>query len=373
MKVPGHGHRAGGIARRAGAGEAHEHFRARIGVHADRLAGRERRLGSEAEDLREHTLLVRDERVELQHAVDAGAEAEQHLLAVRHAEKRGHVLDHQSLAGGYVHGDALVRLAGGQREEAGRVKGLARRMVRIARGHGRGVDHAHVLRGRAAGAGLRADDDSGGEHEQRERGNPRTVDAGHQALLDRLVAEWSSTRTIRRHRVPSKDFPNGSTRLYTLMDGAGRTGRHDMAVEVAAARRLFTREEYHRMGEVGILTRSDRVELIRGEIITKSPQGRRHRAFIDNLTQLLGQRLAGRAIVSVQMPIVLATDTEPEPDVQVLRRRAVPTSWCSARSSRSGHAAARGTTTSAITLHRRHATHTARAVWRVRRPTVRAL
>jgi hypothetical protein len=26
-----------------------------------------------------------------------------------------------------------------------------------------------------------------------------------------------------------------------------------MAVEVAAARRLFTREEYHRMGEVGIL------------------------------------------------------------------------------------------------------------------------
>jgi len=37
-----------------------------------------------------------------------------------------------------------------------------------------------------------------------------------------------------------------------LLDEAGRTGRQDMAVEVAAARRLFTREEYHRMGEVGI-------------------------------------------------------------------------------------------------------------------------
>ena len=97
-----------------------------------------------------------------------------------------------------------------------------------------------------------------------------------------------------------------------------------MAVEVAAARRLFTRGEYHRMAEVGILTRSDRVELIRGEIITMSPQGRRHRAFIDNLNHLLATTLAGRAIVSIQMPIVLTDDTEPEPDIQILRRRAVP-------------------------------------------------
>jgi len=109
-----------------------------------------------------------------------------------------------------------------------------------------------------------------------------------------------------------------------LLDETGWMGRQDMAVEVASARRLFTREEYHRMGEVGILTRSDRVELIRGEIIKMSPQGRRHRAFIDNLNHLLATGLAGRAIVSVQMPIVLADDTEPEPDVQILRRRAVP-------------------------------------------------
>ncbi len=109
-----------------------------------------------------------------------------------------------------------------------------------------------------------------------------------------------------------------------LLDETGWAGRQGMAVEVASARRLFSREEYHRMGEVGILTRSDRVELIRGEIIKMSPQGRRHRAFIDNLTHLLDAGLAGRAIVSVQMPIVLADDTEPEPDVQILRRRAVP-------------------------------------------------
>jgi Uma2 family endonuclease len=102
------------------------------------------------------------------------------------------------------------------------------------------------------------------------------------------------------------------------------TGRREMAVEVGVARRLFTREEYHRMAEVGILTERDRVELIRGEIVTKVTQGRRHRAFIDNLNQLLVVRLAGRAIVGVQGPLALTDDTEPEPDLAILRRRTIP-------------------------------------------------
>jgi len=59
-----------------------------------------------------------------------------------------------------------------------------------------------------------------------------------------------------------------------------------MAVEMVATRRRFTRAEYHRMAEVGILREDDRVELIRGEIAEMSPPGRRHVAFVDNLTQL---------------------------------------------------------------------------------------
>jgi len=96
-----------------------------------------------------------------------------------------------------------------------------------------------------------------------------------------------------------------------------------MAVELVAARRLFTREEYRRMAEVGILKPGDRVELIRGEIVEKMTPGRRHRAFVDNLTQLLVLRLAGRAIVSVQNPLVLSDDSEPEPDLKILRRRSL--------------------------------------------------
>ena len=97
-----------------------------------------------------------------------------------------------------------------------------------------------------------------------------------------------------------------------------------MAVEVVATRRRFTRAEYHRMAEVGILGEHDRVELIRGEIVEMSPIGRRHKAFVGNLAQLLIVRLAGRAIVWVQSSIALAEDTEPEPDLAVLRRGAVP-------------------------------------------------
>lgn len=79
-----------------------------------------------------------------------------------------------------------------------------------------------------------------------------------------------------------------------------------MAVEVAATRRRFTRKEYYRMAEVGILGERDRVELIRGEIIEMSPIGRRHRAFVDNLTRLLVLSLADRAIVRVRGAVALA-------------------------------------------------------------------
>jgi Uma2 family endonuclease len=96
-----------------------------------------------------------------------------------------------------------------------------------------------------------------------------------------------------------------------------------MAVELAATRRRFTRKEYHRMAEAGILGEDDRVELIRGEIIEMSPIGPRHSAFVDNLARVLIRRLPDDVIVRVQGPVALADDTEPLPDFTVLRRRPV--------------------------------------------------
>ena len=41
----------------------------------------------------------------------------------------------------------------------------------------------------------------------------------------------------------------------------------------ATPRRLLTVDEYHRMGEAGILTEDDRVELIEGELVAMAPIG----------------------------------------------------------------------------------------------------
>jgi Uma2 family endonuclease len=88
-----------------------------------------------------------------------------------------------------------------------------------------------------------------------------------------------------------------------------------------ALRRRFTVDEYDRMGEAGIFSRDDRVELIDGEIVQMTPIGSRHAACVDRLAELLRSVLGQLAIVRVQSPIRLGSHSEPQPDLAVLRRR----------------------------------------------------
>ena len=90
---------------------------------------------------------------------------------------------------------------------------------------------------------------------------------------------------------------------------------------VQVLRRRFTVDEYHRMGQVGILGEDDRVELLEGEIVEMAPIGSRHQATVDRLTRLFSGRVAEVALVRVQGPVRLAEDSEPQPDVTLLRLR----------------------------------------------------
>ena len=87
--------------------------------------------------------------------------------------------------------------------------------------------------------------------------------------------------------------------------------------------RRFTVDEYHRMGEAGILSEDDRVELLAGEIVTMSPIGPLHAGTVNRLTAFLSSRFGTQVIVGIQNPLLLRTeDSEPQPDVALLRPRA---------------------------------------------------
>jgi Uma2 family endonuclease len=86
-------------------------------------------------------------------------------------------------------------------------------------------------------------------------------------------------------------------------------------------RRRFTAEEYHRVGEVGILRDDERVELIEGEIVEMNPIGSHHAACVRMLTRLLGRSLGDELLLDVQNPIRLNGGLEPQPDLAVVRAR----------------------------------------------------
>lgn len=90
-----------------------------------------------------------------------------------------------------------------------------------------------------------------------------------------------------------------------------------MAAELQ--RRNINVAEYHRMAEAGILRPRERVELLRGDIVKMAPIGDPHRGTVNRLTRLLSASFSDRACVQVQNPVVVGDDSEPEPDIALLK------------------------------------------------------
>jgi Uma2 family endonuclease len=76
--------------------------------------------------------------------------------------------------------------------------------------------------------------------------------------------------------------------------------------------------EYHRMIAAEVL--ADRqVELINGEIIEMSPEGPGHSYYCRESVKYLRSVLAGLAEVSEAHPITIPDNSEPEPDIAIIR------------------------------------------------------
>ncbi len=82
--------------------------------------------------------------------------------------------------------------------------------------------------------------------------------------------------------------------------------------------RLWTRDEYYKMAELGFF-HGKRVELIEGEIIEVSPMKSLHITGISLADEVLREVFAQGFVIRVQAPLSFSGNTEPEPDVAVVK------------------------------------------------------
>ena len=87
------------------------------------------------------------------------------------------------------------------------------------------------------------------------------------------------------------------------------------------ATRQWTRAEYDRLIDLGILDEDEPIELLGGEMVVREPQAGPHATSVHLVQQVL-QRVFGKGwTVRQQLPIALDLESEPEPDVCVVPGR----------------------------------------------------
>ena len=112
---------------------------------------------------------------------------------------------------------------------------------------------------------------------------------------------------------------SGDARVIVGATRGAEVSTADPQAAVAIPRHRFTVEDFARLGEAGIFTEDDRVELIDGEIRDMTPIGQLHAWIVNRLARRLFKLLDDRAYVSVQNPLRLDGHTEPQPDLVVAR------------------------------------------------------
>ncbi len=95
----------------------------------------------------------------------------------------------------------------------------------------------------------------------------------------------------------------------------------EVIIEPFITRRRITVEEYEVMYEAGVFKPDERLELINGEILKVAPMNAPHISYVIRLSRIFTERLTKRAIVSTQLPVVINEESEPEPDLSILRWR----------------------------------------------------
>jgi len=83
--------------------------------------------------------------------------------------------------------------------------------------------------------------------------------------------------------------------------------------------RRWTRAEYDRLIDIGVFLPDEPLELLGGELIVSEPQGSAHHTAIGLVEDALRAALEPGWLVRSQGPIELDDESEPEPDIAVMR------------------------------------------------------
>ncbi|MGE0824961.1 MAG: Uma2 family endonuclease [Candidatus Binatia bacterium] len=83
--------------------------------------------------------------------------------------------------------------------------------------------------------------------------------------------------------------------------------------------RRWTRDEYYKMAEIGVLRPGERVELIGGRIVTMVPQNSPHFTAISLVEAALRPIFGVGYVIRVQGPLDVSPSSQPEPDIAVVQ------------------------------------------------------
>ena len=95
-------------------------------------------------------------------------------------------------------------------------------------------------------------------------------------------------------------------------------GDSAVASDLLVRRRGLTRTQYDALVDTGVLD-GEPVELLGGVLVEVSPQGDAHARAVTRLTRWLVPLLPDPWVLRVQMPLAATADSEPEPDLAVVR------------------------------------------------------
>jgi Uma2 family endonuclease len=80
----------------------------------------------------------------------------------------------------------------------------------------------------------------------------------------------------------------------------------------------WTRQQYEKMVQGGVLTEEDRVELLNGRIVAMSPQNSQHATAVTLCRRALEAACGDEVFVRTQAPLALGPHSEPEPDLALI-------------------------------------------------------